>query len=70
MPDARFGISVLNPGGFLDLNRLSVRPETALKINPERFLQFADACAAVARRYREATAQVEMDLTIDTKGEP
>ena len=55
-----FGISVLKPGGALDINRLFIRPETALKCHPKKFLEFADAVQKVAQAYRTHTAQLRM----------
>ena len=57
-----FGISVLKPGQGLDIDRLFIGPKTALKLHPDRFLEFATTVQAVADRYRAHLSQQELDL--------
>jgi hypothetical protein len=57
-----FAICTIGPAGIVRLDPLAISAATALKRDPEKFLEFAEQVCKVAEKYRQEQVQLALEL--------
>lgn len=64
-----FTISVTRPGGRIDPDRLRLSPGSAARLDPDKFLEFAEAITKAAHKVKmdRLRQQAQLSLGLETK---